>query len=219
MQADILTSIMTKKQQLMEDFIDGVNGQDAVQERTTFIKENQSVPEDVQKKIKQNIDRKIKDEDKYHPDNMLNSISRKERTIGLQVRAKKLQNSFGIVISELNKFVLTLRAKAAEHRDQDNNYPTPEALAKAKDLGMIWMNSQSLLTMICGILYNLKTEDLLVLSTAILASGEPKVRLGQLIPQLENQGFDVKNLKDASKGVDDAIDDVNNVMLYSKFES
>ena len=208
-----VAEIFDTKAKDIKDFIAQINDATITQKRNLFIEKNQFMLDKVRKHMTANIASKTKDDDKYKPTNMLKGISKEDIMTALRVRAKKLENSFGMAVVELEKNEVILKEKIAELRDSDNKYLSSDSFEKAKNLALITGHNHLLITSMCGILNTVSTDDMILLSTVILASGDVSTKLGQLLPELECQGIDIKNLKNASKGIEEALDGVNNYEL------
>ena len=166
-----------------------------------------------------NINSKNTIEEKYHPDNILNGISKDNIMKALMVRAEKLLKSFEIGIDDLKNVEVVFLKKIDECR-VDDKYPTTEAFEKAKTLCQLALHSKNLVASISRISITLTSNDLdlTLISTAILASGEDSRKLEWLLPQLESHGIDIKNMKSASEGIKQAMEGVNNFELEQEPE-
>ena len=214
---DASLGLKSKRDQYNKELRDKLRDEIISEKRKKLIEKNESVLDKVRQQMMGNINSKITLDEKYHPDNILNGISKDNIMKALMVRAEKLLKSFEIGIDDLKNVEVVFLKKIDECR-VDDKYPTTEAFEKAKTLCQLSQHCKCLVTSFSGLPICLTSNNLTLISTAILASGEDSRKLEWLLPQLESHGIDIKNMKSASEGIKQAMKGVNDFQLEQEPE-
>ena len=214
---DASLNLKSKRDQYNKELRDKLRDETFSEKRKKLIEKNESVLDKVRQQMIVNINSKTTVDEKYHPDNILNGISKDNIMKALMVRAEKLLESFQIGIDDLKNVEVVFLKKIDESR-VDGEYPTDEAFEKAITLSQLALHCKVLVTSISRLSIGLNSNNLTLISTAILASGPGSRKLEWLLPQLESHGIDIKNMKSASEGIKQAMEGVNNFQLEQEPE-